>query len=51
MPDTTALDGAGACWKCGQPRDLFGDGTRKCTVCHAGDEPGWQSSPVVGVVR
>ena len=29
------------CWKCGHPRDIYGDGDRHCSFCGAGD-PGWE---------
>ena len=37
------LPGSTDCWKCGQPRDLYGDGSRSCSNCGAG-ELGWTDS-------
>lgn len=36
------------CWYCGVSRDIFGEGSRKCSYCGASDEAGWQRSPVIG---
>lgn len=37
---TGGMLGGETCWKCGGDRDAFGDGSRHCTNCGAG-ELGW----------
>lgn len=40
---TGAMLGSENCWHCRAPRDLFGDGSRSCSNCGAG-ELGWTDS-------